>query len=110
MTKLSSLPKSDWSDKFLFPAQPQSNSYSGAVDWFDYTQRSAEDFSQVMDDNVAARLNRLYDKEYILDQYRNNWILFRRIPLDTVMKICRLAGLDYDEAVRVRDSRLRKWP
>jgi len=63
-----------------------------------------------VDENIKKRLVKVYDKEFILEEYRNNWILFRRISYDTVKKICRLAGLDYDEVVRIRDSRVRKWP
>ena len=40
----------------------------------------------------------------ITKQYRNDSVLFRMIPYDTVYKIARLAGLDIAEVLRLRDK------
>lgn len=116
------VPKTDWSRKFLFTMDSlddlsqyhledlQSNYDLKLVNWFDYSERSPDEFIRAMDENVEKRLHKLYDREFVLNQYRNDWVSFRRIPYDTVKKICRLAGLDYDEVVNIRDSRVRKWP
>ena len=118
----SSLTKTDWRGEFLFTLETsddlskypidelQSSFYLKLVDWFDYVERSEDEFMREMDVNVQKRLLKLYDKEFVLEQYTKNWIKFRRIPYDTVKKICRIAGLNYDEVVRIRDSRVRKWP
>ena len=63
-----------------------------------------------MDLNFEKCVRPVFDKERVLDHYRNNWIRFRRIPYDTVRKISRLAGLDAEKVIEIRDSNVRKWP
>ena len=57
-----------------------------------------------MDINMEKRFQLLYNKEYILDEYRRNWVYFRMIPYDTVHKIVKLAELNIDEVIRFRDK------
>ncbi len=76
---------------------------SVVIDWFDYTIGTKEYFEKSMEVNFKKRLNALYDKEYVLELYRKDWIQFRKIPYDTVYKIARLAGLDANEVIRFRD-------
>lgn len=111
--------KSDWSSHFYFTSDkaddltryPLEDQYTNfefkLINWFDYTERSADDFVQSMEENVKQRLNMLTDKEFILEQYRQNWVSFRRIPYDTVHKVCRLAGLDATQVIEFRDGRCR---
>lgn len=108
----SPLTKTDWSSNFRFAegVSDEASRPPKSVEWFDYTERTEEEFLLAMDENVSTCLAKLDDPNYVLEQYRNNWIRFRRIPYDTVRKICRLAGLDYDAVVTVRDSKLRSWP
>lgn len=114
--------KGDWSDHFLFTkvasddlAQYSLEDLHAHFDMkldqdFDYSQRSMEDFIRSLDINIEKRMKKVYDREHVLDQYRKNWILFRKIPYVTCRKIARLAGLDADEVIRIRDSRETKWP
>ena len=74
---------------------------------FNYETRSAEDFLSCMDRNMAERFSCLEDREYVLAQYRQDWFLYRGIPYVTVRKICRLAGINPEVAIRVRDSRCK---
>ena len=118
----SPLTKTDWRGDFLFTLDPsddlsqypidnlQNSFYPKLVDWFNYSDRSEGEFLRELDLNAQKRLLKLHDKQFVLELYKRNWISFRRIPYDTVKKICRLAGLDYDEVVSIRDSRVRKWP
>jgi hypothetical protein len=53
---------------------------------------------------MEKRFKLLYNKDYVLEQYRNDSVLFRMIPYDTVYKIARLAGLDIAEVLRLRDK------
>ena len=113
--------KRDWSESFYFTKDPADDLsaypienlcgsfYRSLIGEFDYQNRSVEDFMKSFAINIEKRLQKLHDREYVLNLYREDWILFRMIPYDTVGKIARLAGLDYEEVVRVRDSRLRKW-
>lgn len=118
----SPLTKLDWSREFLFTVDPTDDLfqypiddlkysfYGKLTDLFDYSSRSEAEFLHELDENIKKRLYQVYDTTFILDQYRNSWISFRRIPYTTVNKICRLAGLDYNEVVRIRDSTVRKYP
>jgi len=74
------------------------------TDCFEYSIRTKMDFKYSMDINIKKRFQLLYNKEYILDQYRKNWVYFRMIPYDTVQKIVKLAGLNIDEVIRFRDN------
>ena len=78
--------------------------YNVLTDYFEYDFRTDEDFKHSMDINIEKRLHLLYNKEYILDLYRKDWIYFRMIPYDTVHKIVKLAGLNIDEVIRFRDK------
>lgn len=109
--------KMDWRGSFLFAADPNDDLSRYPLEdmrirygreltrWFDYFERTEEDFLRSMDENVQKCLVKVYDKGFVLDQYRKNWVTFRRIPYDTVRKICRLAGLDAEQVIRFRDSR-----
>ena len=112
----------DWRFFFQFTTQPGDDLNKYSIDeldkpqdlqicsWFDYDTRTKEEFENSISINVVRMLSKLYDKEYVLNRYRKNWILFRQISYKTVRKICALAGIDAEEAIRVRDSNLRKWP
>lgn len=90
----------DWRSLFDWPTPG-----SGEMPYrFDYVKRTTEDFLACMDRNMAERLSCLNDREYVLDQYRKNWFLYRAIPYVTVHKICRLAGISPEVAIAVRDS------
>lgn len=95
-------------DLAQYPLDDLQSSFGGKLTtWFDYSERSENDFVYSMDENIKKRLIKLYDKEFVLEQYRNDWVLFRKIPYDTVRKICRLAGLDAEQVIRFRDGRYR---
>ena len=109
--------KADWRGSFLFAADPDDDLTRYPLEdirirygreltrWFDYSERTEEGFLRSMDENVQKRLVKVYDKGFVLDQYRKNWVSFRRIPYETVRKICRLAGLDAEQVIRFRDGR-----
>lgn len=96
------LTKTDWSSRFLFGQDRE--------ELFDYSRSTEEEFLRELTENVEKRLAQVCDREFVLDQYRRNWLAFRRIPYDTARKICRLAGLDYEEVVAIRDSKATRWP
>ena len=75
-----------------------------------YEYRSEENLAHELDVNYEKCIVPLFDKEFALNDYRSDWTMFRVIPYDDVKKICRLAGLDYEEVKRVRDGRITKWP
>lgn len=112
----------DWRSCFMFTTEPEDdlNKYLDDMDngwgygpttvWFNYEARTKEEFEKSIALNMEKNFSDLYDKEFVLNQYRKDWILFRLISYKTVRKICALAGIDAEEAIRVRDSRLTKWP
>ena len=93
----------DWSDCFSWPLPDGGKSPYR----FDYNARTAVDFTTCLDWNMAERFSCLNEREYVLDQYRNNWFLYRAIPYVTVQKICRLAGISPEVAIAVRDSKCK---
>ena len=74
------------------------------IDYFEYSVRTENDFKYSMNINMEKRFKLLYNKDYVLEQYRNDGVLFRKIPYDTIYKIARLAGLDIVEVLRLRDK------
>ena len=80
------------------------------LDYYRYEECTEEEFWHAMDLNYERCIRQLFDKRLVLDFYRNDWILFRTIPYDTVRKIARLAGLDAEKVIEIRDSNVRKWP
>lgn len=109
----------DWDFRFVFPNESDDHLHSypiedlnvdGLIDYFDYSIGTPEMLSESLDQNIARRLSLLYNKEYVLNLYRNNWILFRMVSYDTVDKICRLAGLDRNKVYEIRDSNVTQWP
>ena len=111
--------RSDWSLNFLFTTDPSDDlaryplddlelRYGRELDiCFNYSERTAEEFLRELELNVEKRLNQVYDREFALEHYRKNWVQFRKIPYDTVHKICRLAGLDEALVLKFRDGRYR---
>lgn len=114
--------KGDWSSHFLFtkdasddltqyPLEDLCSHFNMELDQdFDYSNRTVEDLICSLDINIEKRLSKLYDRTFVLTQYRQNWISFRKIPYDTCRKIARLAGLDAEAVIRIRDSKETKWP
>ena len=109
--------RGDWSFCFWFTANPGDdlNKYdlgdldkncdrTKVVDWFEYDELTEEDFLKQMDINMEKRFASVYDKEFVLNLYRNDWIYFRLIPYDTVRKICSMIGLDAEEVILFRDG------
>lgn len=111
----------DWTARFQFAANPDEDLRDypiedmdkwlrpQVIDWFEYDTRTERDFINSLDVNVEKRLAPVYDKEYVLDQYRRNWILFRMIPYKTLHKISTLAGLDTSKVIEFRDSNRKTW-
>lgn len=111
----------DWDARFLFTANQEEDleqypieilklkAKGKLIDWFEYDVRSENEFITQLQINIEKRLSLLYDKEYVLNLYRENWVLFRMIPYETVYKIARLAGIDADEAIAFRDSRRKMY-
>ena len=109
--------KCDFSRFFLFTADPDDDLKQHPIenpnccvkrniltDCFEYSFRTEADFKYSMDINMEKRFQLLYNKEYILDEYRRDWVYFRMIPYDTVHKIVRLTDLNIDEVIRFRDN------
>lgn len=111
--------KSDWSLNFLFTTEPSDDlaqypleniehNFGRKLDiCFIYSERTAEEFLRELELNVEKRLSRISDREFALEHYRKDWVQFRKIPYDTVHKICRLAGLDEALVLKFRDGRYR---
>lgn len=111
--------KSDWSLNFLFTKEPSDDLACYPLEdiehnfgrklgiCFDYSERTAEEFLRELELNVEKRLSPISNREYALEHYRNDWVQFRKIPSDTVHKICRLAGLDEALVLKFRNGHYR---
>lgn len=112
--------KSDWSLNFLFTVEPGDDLERYPLEeidlrygrelsiCFNYEERTEAEFLRELELNIEKRLGRVFDREYALDHYRRDWVQFRKIPYDTVHKICRLVGLDEALVLKFRDGRYRK--
>ncbi|MBR2315084.1 MAG: hypothetical protein IKA56_00430 [Clostridia bacterium] len=107
----------DWSSRFYFTSNSGDDleqygigylnkhfDRAKVVDWFEYDELTEEDFLKQMDINMEKRFASVYDKEFVLNIYRSDWVKFRMIPYDTVRKICSMIGLDAEEVILFRDG------
>lgn len=106
----------DWEDSFLFSKTPNmkiqfdllddynaNQNHSVLSDYIEFEEWNDEVLSKQISENFDRRFFKVFDKEYVINLYRNNWVLFRMIPYKTVKKIASLAELNYDEVVHFRD-------
>lgn len=100
----------DWDSRFKFSSDHDIANTTNYVDYYEYESGTIENFEQELIHNFNDRVTPVCNKEYVLDFYRKDWILFRMIPYETVHKIARLAGLNGDEVIQIRDSNVKKWP
>ena len=105
-------------DRLEKPFNGMGADWSGYFDWplpeggkspyrFDYEVRTSEDFLACLDRNMEEHFSCLEDRDYVLDLYRKDWLLYRGIPYETVRKIARLLGIDPETAITVRDSKCK---
>lgn len=103
----------DWDARFLFTADPDTDlacypienlscnfERNVIIDWFEYETRTRTNFENQLAVNIEKRVLPLVDKEFVLDEYRKNWTLFRTVPYKTAYKIAQLAELDIEEIIR----------
>lgn len=108
----------DWSSRFIFTVNPnddlayfpiENSNYkinrSILVDWFEYEVRTSAEFEKQFAVNCQKKLIPLYDRAYVLNEYRANNTLFRMVPLETAYKIGRLVGLDEVSVNQIRIGR-----
>lgn len=112
----------DWDSRFKFTGSGRielSDLHPGIYGDYDdqlvrecaeYEGRSEKNLAHELEVNYEKCIIPLLNKEFVLNDYRNNWIKFRGMPCDKIEKICRLADLNYDEVMRIRDSNVTKWP
>lgn len=61
---------------------------------FEYEAYSLAQLEVIFAKNYAYFMNRLSDKEYGLNLFRNNWNRMNRFSVQSINKICERAGLD----------------
>lgn len=105
----------DWKQDFVFSKNPKHNLKEYSIDilnadddrlmkYFDNDTRGLEALKNDLDVNIEKRLAAVFDREYVLDQYRNNPELFRRCRADHVKKMAGLAGVDLETVYCIRNS------
>ena len=67
---------------------------------FEYEAYSLEQLEVFFSKNYAYFIDRLSDKEYGLDLFRNNWNRMNRFSVQSIDKICKRAGLDTDSVLK----------
>lgn len=87
--------------KFVFPWEPIGEfDIEKCIDnklykkVFEYEAYSLEQLEELFSVNYAYFIERLSDKEYGLDLFRNNWKRMNRFSVQSIDKICKRAGLD----------------
>lgn len=113
----------DFSMRFQFTANPDdslSNYDIGninlffdktqIIDWFEYLYRPKENFEKQLSINIEKRFNLLYDKNYVKNIFRNNWLIFRALPKERVIKLSKIFDLNPEEVLNIIRSDIRKWP
>lgn len=87
--------------KFIFPWEPTSEfDVAKCLDdklykkVFEYEAYSLEQLDVIFSQNYMYFIDRLSDKEYGLELFRNNWTLMNRFSVKSISKICKRAGLD----------------
>lgn len=105
-----------WDSRFLFTKIPTDdlNLYNigiectyntnQLIDWFDYVNRSKENFEEQFSLNLHQCLSVLCDESYVLDLYRRNGYLFRGLPYKIQDKIVRLGNLDLKKITDIRNG------
>lgn len=76
------------------------------TDWFNYKERTQEEFLKLLELNIKKCLIPMYDREYILNLYRKKPSLLCIYPKQTVVRLIELAGLDIYEVERVVNTKL----
>jgi len=97
----------DWSDRFLFKKNDSNNNVK--IDYLEYDNITFEQLNDYLNINFNDKFNYIYNKNYIIDQFKNDWILFRYISYDKVKKISKLVNLNYEDIVKFRDSTRTSW-
>lgn len=69
-----------------------------------YNEKTPEALAKEVNFNIQQRLLPVYNKEYVLQLYRDNWIYFRMISYESGQKICALAELDWEDVKKFRDD------
>jgi len=101
----------DWSSRFYFTKDPSDDLAKYPVELLDtarisdvtfqcsYENRTKEEFLASFTLNMERRFSHIYNKEYVLNQYRTDWHLFRKLRAETIPKICTLANIDHDAVI-----------
>lgn len=103
----------DWHSRFVFTKDPTDDlsKYSieslkkmdeNVVDYFDYELWDLEHLDRALDENIERKFSKLYDKEYVLDLYREDLQLFVVRPEKTMRKLMSRGGFDENEVWRLR--------
>lgn len=113
----------DFSMRFQFTTNPEDSllnydignidlffNRTQVIDWFEYSCRTKEDFEKQLEINIEKRFNLLYDKDYVKNIFRNNWLVFRALPKERVIKLSKIFDLNPEEVLNIIRSDVRKWP
>lgn len=113
-------PPFDWDNRFLFTITPEddlslfihdpdcySNLWhpdSKLIDYFEYDVRTLDELERSFDINYSVMFEPLMDENYILNEYRKDWTLFRTVHVNIAEKIAQLAGLDLKTVLEFRNN------
>lgn len=106
----------DWDNRFIFTINSKDNllhyhiesideNEEGLVDYCEYDNWETRELIKQLDLNIEKKLSLLYDKNYILEEYKKNLCFFISLPDYTIKKLMKMGDFAIDEVNYLR----RKW-
>ena len=103
----------DWDSRFLFTKDPMDDLSNYSIeslkvqdknvnDYFDYEFWDLAHLDRALDENIERKFAKLYDKNYILNLYREDLQQFAMLPEKTIRKLMKRGGFDEDEVWRLK--------
>ena len=113
----------DWMGWFLFTQNAEDNleqleqclekdiwgNGTELLDYFEYDKKDKDSLIEALNINVEKKLLPIFDKEYILNDYRNDIDSLVTLPPDTVKKILKYGDFDMEEVEYQKKKSGKDW-
>lgn len=90
----------DWNFRFPFKPGTELDFNQDPLAYvFEYEYYTVEQLERIFAQNYERYMLPLYDKEYGLELFRQDWRRLRRHSPQTIAGLCKRMGVDYDEVM-----------